>query len=207
MAVAVHDGDPLSRAGLIAYLQRQQAVTVLNGTQGGENPAVADVAIMLLDQVDTESARRLHNLVNDMKKKVVLVTGELDESQLELVLNAGLHSIVWRHQAATDRLVKVLRTTYQGESEVPSDLLARLLAQMGRMRRGERKEAGPGDGLTERESRVLQFVAKGLATKEIAAQLCFSERTVKGILHDLMVRMQLKNRAHAVAFAIRAGYI
>jgi DNA-binding NarL/FixJ family response regulator len=207
ITVAVHDGDPLSRAGLITYLQKQHAITVLNGIEAEQEPKAGDVAVMLLDEVDKESATRLRKLASDMKKRVVLVTGELDETQLELVLDAGIHTIVWRHQATADRLVKAVRSTYQGEGEVPPDLLSRLLAQVGRMRRGEHRDSQPHNGLSERELRVLQFVAKGLDTKEIAAQLSYSERTVKGVLHDIMVRMQLKNRAHAVAFAIRAGYM
>jgi DNA-binding NarL/FixJ family response regulator len=207
ITVAVHAGDPLSRAGLTAHLQKQQAITVLNGTETEHEPELGDVAVMLLYQVDKESAMRLRKLAVDMNKRVVPVTDQLDESQLELVLDAGIHTIVWRHQATAEHLMKAVRSAYQGEGEVPPDLLIRLLAQLGRMRRHENRDAKPDAGLTERELRVLQFVAKGLNTNEIAAQLSYSERTVKGVLHDIMVRMQLKNRAHAVAFAIREGYI
>lgn len=207
LAITVHEGDPISRAGLIALLQRQQAITVLNGTEESFSPDKGDVAVMLLKQVDAESAMRLRKLSNDMGKKVVLVTEELDELQLELVLDAGIHAIVWRRQATEDRLVKAVRSIHQGEGEVPPDLLTRLLAQVGRIRQAERREPKNGNALSERELRVLEFVAKGLDTKEIAAQLSYSERTVKGILHDIMARMQLRNRAHAVAFAIRAGHM
>ncbi|KIF74272.1 hypothetical protein QR77_10315 [Streptomyces sp. 150FB] len=207
IAVAVHDGDLLSRAGLIAYLQKQHAITVLNGIADTKEPKAGDVAVILLDQVDKESATRLRKLVNDMKKRVVLVTGELDESQLELILDAGIHTVVWRHQATAERLARAVRSTYQGEGQVPPDLLTRLLAQVGRTHKGEHRDARLDKGLSERELSVLQFVAEGLDTREIAAHLSYSERTVKGVLHDIMVRMQLKNRAHAVAFAIRAGYM
>jgi DNA-binding NarL/FixJ family response regulator len=58
-----------------------------------------------------------------------------------------------------------------------------------------------------REAEVLRLVADGLETREIAEQLCYSQRTVKGILHDVTSRFQLRNRAHAVAFALREGLI
>ena len=54
---------------------------------------------------------------------------------------------------------------------------------------------------------VLRLVAEGLDTGEIARQLAFSERTIKSVLHDVTTRLQLRNRAHAVAFAVREGFI
>jgi DNA-binding NarL/FixJ family response regulator len=62
-------------------------------------------------------------------------------------------------------------------------------------------------GLTDRETHVLRMVADGHDTAEIAQELCYSERTVKNILHDVTSRLQLKNRSHAVAFAVREGLI
>ena len=51
------------------------------------------------------------------------------------------------------------------------------------------------------------MIADGHDTKEIALELCYSERTVKNIIHDLTTRLQLRNRAHAVAYAVRQGLI
>ena len=54
---------------------------------------------------------------------------------------------------------------------------------------------------------MLRLVAEGFGTEEIAAKLCYSERTVKNVLYGLMTRCGLNNRAHAVAYALRAGAI
>jgi DNA-binding CsgD family transcriptional regulator len=62
-------------------------------------------------------------------------------------------------------------------------------------------------GLTPRETEVLRLVAEGHDTAEIAETMCYSERTVKNILHDLTTRLQLRNRSHAVAYAMREGLI
>ena len=64
-----------------------------------------------------------------------------------------------------------------------------------------------GSGLTKREITVLKHIAEGLATDEIARRMAYSERTVKNILHDVTTRLQLRNRTHAVAFAVREGLI
>lgn len=62
-------------------------------------------------------------------------------------------------------------------------------------------------GLTERELNVLRLLAEGLDTAEVSGQLFYSERTVKNIIHDITSRLELRNRTHAVAYAIKAGLI
>ena len=61
--------------------------------------------------------------------------------------------------------------------------------------------------LLDRYRRPIPRLADGLDTQQIAGKLSYSERTVKNVLHGLMHRLQLRNRAHAVAFALREGYI
>jgi len=54
---------------------------------------------------------------------------------------------------------------------------------------------------------VLRLVSDGHDTSEIATTLCYSERTVKNVLHDVTTRLNLRNRSHAVAYAMREGLI
>jgi DNA-binding NarL/FixJ family response regulator len=61
--------------------------------------------------------------------------------------------------------------------------------------------------LDERERAVLRLIADGFGTAEIAMRLNYSERTVKNILHRLLSRMHLRNRAHAVAYALGNGLL
>ncbi|SDZ07167.1 regulatory protein, luxR family [Saccharopolyspora shandongensis] len=61
--------------------------------------------------------------------------------------------------------------------------------------------------LTEREVDVLRLMADGWCTAEIAGGLGYSERTVKNALSSVTSRLKLRNRAHAVAYALRAGII
>ncbi len=62
-------------------------------------------------------------------------------------------------------------------------------------------------GLTQRELTVLRLIAEGYSTSEIATQMAYSERTIKNAIHDLVSRFQLRNRSHAVAYAVRQGLI
>lgn len=68
----------------------------------------------------------------------------------------------------------------------------------------------PGRGaavLTERETEVLRLAAEGFSTAEIARKLAYAEKTIKVALQNVTVRLQLRNRVHAVAYAVRNGLI
>jgi DNA-binding NarL/FixJ family response regulator len=65
---------------------------------------------------------------------------------------------------------------------------------------------GP-DGLSGREREVLKLLADGLGTNEIASALAYSERTIKNVIHDVTTRLNLRNRSHAVAYAVKAGIV
>lgn len=61
--------------------------------------------------------------------------------------------------------------------------------------------------LTQREQGVLTLLADGLSTREVAMRMSYSERTIKKILQDLSDRLHLRNRTHAVAYALRSGWL
>ena len=61
--------------------------------------------------------------------------------------------------------------------------------------------------LSERERLVLRLVADGHQTREVAAELCYSERTIKNVLHDVVIKMNVRTRSQAVAQAVRQGMI
>ena len=61
--------------------------------------------------------------------------------------------------------------------------------------------------LTEREQQVLALIAQGHPTREVAQELCYSERTVKNVLHDVSTKLNARSRSQAVAHAVREGLI
>jgi DNA-binding NarL/FixJ family response regulator len=87
-------------------------------------------------------------------------------------------------------------------------MLAEVVGQ-GASYRAASSSGGPpsGSGLTKRERAVLSLIADGRETHEIARELCYSVRTVAGVVHDITYRFGLRNRAHAVAYALRAGLL
>lgn len=113
-----------------------------------------------------------------------------------------------RADSTPEVLVRLVTAAAAGEGALPPDLLGRLLHQVSRLQRHVLEPRGLQlTGVSTRESAVLRMVAAGLSTKEIADRLSYSERTVKSILHDITNRFQLRNRAHAVAYALKEGLI
>jgi len=62
-------------------------------------------------------------------------------------------------------------------------------------------------GLDDRDVEVLHLMADGMSTAVIAERLAYSESTIKNIIHAIVGRLGARNRAHAVAIAVRAGLI
>ena len=86
---------------------------------------------------------------------------------------------------------------------MPVDLVAPLLGAVRRIRRGVVTMAAAPTTLSPRERDVIRLLAEGRDTAEIAGALSYSERTVKGVIHEVTSRLQLRNRSHVVAFALR----
>jgi DNA-binding NarL/FixJ family response regulator len=68
-------------------------------------------------------------------------------------------------------------------------------------------DRSPMTRLNERELPVLSLIAAGHPTREVAKQLCYSERTVKNVLHDVVTKLNARSRSQAVASAVREGLI
>ncbi|WP_330334174.1 response regulator transcription factor [Streptomyces sp. NBC_00536] len=215
ITVTIHAADPLSRAGVVRHLQHQPTVDIVPLLPGRDAPPApaASVAVMTIDRIDGPSGAALCEVLRGGAQRVLLVARELREPELLAVVEYGVRSIVWRHQATEERLFEAVQRTARGECVLPPDLVDRVLGQVNRLRRSETAAArtGPGGaprfGLAPRETEVLRLIAEGLDTRRISEKLAYSERTVKNILHGLMTRLQLNNRAHAVAHALREGYI
>jgi DNA-binding NarL/FixJ family response regulator len=138
---------------------------------------------------------------------VLVVAGRLDDAAVLTVTEAGACGLLRRADAVPERLVPAIQAAAAGDGTVPPDLLGRLLQQIGRLqRRCSTLGASPSAGSPTARSGP-QARADGWDTSEIADNLSYSERTVKNIIHDVTSRLQLRNRSHAVAYALRQGLI
>ena len=202
VATYVHARDPISQAGVVAQLRMQPEIKIV------ETAPQSAVAVMITDLVDESTTRELRSLRKDGHPRLMLVATTIDDAALVAAAEAGVAGLLRRSDASADTMVRTIVKVASGDGEVPADLLGRLLEQVGRLQRQVLAPRGlTFTGLTPRETEVLRLVADGLDTSEIASRMCYSERTVKNVLHDLTTRLQLKNRTHAVAYAVREGLI
>lgn len=204
VSVSVYASDPISRAGVTAQLRSRPEVEVVENHDGGS----ASVAVIVAEEVNGETVQVMKALRRNGCARVVLVLSNVDDAGLLAAVEGGACALLRRSQATTDALVLAATSAAAGEGAVPPDLLGRLLAHVGRLH--EQVLAPRGltlNGLTEREVDVLKLIAEGLSTGEIAYRLSYSERTIKNVIHDVTSRFNLRNRSHAVAYAVRAGLI
>ena len=204
IATYVYASDPISQAGVVSQLRPRPEILVVDDGDLDR----AQVAVVVTDLVDDDCLRVLRAVQRGGVPRTVLVAAALDDTALAAAAEAGVSGLLRRSQATPEALARVVVRVAAGQGEVPPDLLARLLDQVGRLQRQVLTPRGIAfSGLSERETQVLRLVADGHGTAEIAVRLCYSERTVKNVLHDITSRLQLRNRSHAVAYALREGLI
>jgi len=200
--VVVVTSDPISRAGIGAQLRTRPGLVTV------EHPPEAAVAVVVGDTVDVEVARDIREHHRTGGRRVVVVVSRLDDGALLTAVEAGASGILLRSEATPDALERTVVTAASGDGSMSPDLLGRLIRQVGRLQSDVLSPRGLSfTGLTDRETEVLRLVADGHDTSEVASQLHYSERTVKNVIHDVTVRLNLRNRTHAVAYALRGGFI
>jgi DNA-binding NarL/FixJ family response regulator len=200
----VYADDPILQAGVISQLRMRSEIEV---AESGDLDGV-DVGIAVADALDESTLRILRSLKKAGVAYTILVMGAVDDGAVVSAAEAGVNGLLRRGEATPDALVRAIQRVAAGEGVIPADLLGHLLGQVGRLQRQVLSPRGlTFTGLSDREVQVLRLIADGLDTNEIALQLCYSQRTVKNVLHDVTTRLQLRNRSHAVAYAVREGLI
>jgi DNA-binding NarL/FixJ family response regulator len=202
--VALQASDPLSHAGLAALLQYRGDLTLLRTAQRAE----ADVLVLAAERLTTDVVASLRRAGAEVRAPVVLVTQEIAEADLLTAVECRVVAILPRAAVTADRLAHSIRAAATGGGVMPPNLVGELLKHVERMQRDVLAPNGLNAcGLTPREIDVLRLMSDGFDTNEIAGKLCYSERTVKNVIYGVTHRLKLRNRSHAVAYALRAGMI
>jgi DNA-binding NarL/FixJ family response regulator len=202
--VFVYARDPISQAGLASQLHGHPELRVV----GEEELDIAAVAVVVTDEVDDETVRAIKALQRNACPRVVVVATQFDDGGLLSAVESGACGLLRRREATSEQVAGAVVQAAAGAGALPPDLLGRLLTQVGYLQRQILEPRGfRVSGLTDREIQVLRLVADGHNTAEIAHQLSYSERTIKNVIQDVITRFQLRNRSHAVAYAVRQGFI
>ncbi|KKZ70290.1 LuxR family transcriptional regulator [Streptomyces showdoensis] len=205
ITVAVYASDPVLHVGVVHQLRQRPEVELLDGARAAE----ARVSLVTVDSVDDETAALLRRLRHNSRTRTGLVVGTFDSGDaLQRAIECGVTAVLRRAEADQDRLLRLVLAMANGEGVLPGDLLAKLLSHVGSLQRSALDpHASSLSTLTPREADMLRLVSEGLDTAEIARTTSYSERTVKNVLHEVITRLELRNRTHAVGYALRNGLI
>lgn len=193
-------GHPIFRRGLAACLQADGFDVVGASADFSPPPRRRGLDVLLFEADGMGLPMAVQSVDRDTTHLVALLRTPT-ETLVGDAVEAGVGAILLHTEIEPAALARCLRSVVNGNATLPSTLLTRLLDQASN---GARHASG---GLTTREIDVLRLLADGSDTKEIASKLCYSERTVKNVVHDVLVKMNCRNRAHAVAMATRQGAI
>lgn len=160
----------------------------------------ADAAVLLFEYTPA----MLRPVLRLAETGELLLVATMQDPTVEEVcrlLEAGIRAVLPRTELTVESLVATVRAVASGSAMAPAQLLARTLAH------ARQSNAGPMGALNDRERAVLRLLAEGSDTLEMARELSFSERTVKNVVHDILMKLNCRTRAHAVALATRSGVI
>ena len=207
----VVDDHEIVRKGLCAMLDEQEDFEVV-GQAGSGNAAVTlamqlQPDIILLDIFlgntnGLDIAQQLQRACPNTR--IVIVTGFMDEGYLFRAMRIGVHGFLQK-ALPIDELLAALRSIYRGERVVGEQ---RAITQLfGEFARVTKEQERSRSGLNDLEIELVRLAAEGCSNKEIAARQFWSEVTVKRKMQDIYRKLQVTDRAQAVAEAIRTGLI
>jgi NarL family two-component system response regulator YdfI len=209
--ILIADDHLIIRQGLRLILETEEDFElVAEATDGAEalilcknlNP---DVVLMDLRMPNMDGLTAIERLRAEQPRVAVVILTTFNEDELMFRgLQAGARGYLLKD---TDRstLFDTIRAAARGETLLKPEIMARVLARSGKP--GTMTRSEESISLTDRELEVLQSVAHGERSKEIAVQLGISERTVKAHLASIYNKLGVDSRAAAIAIAAQMGLL
>lgn len=205
--VVIADDHLLVREGLRAILAVANDILLIGEACDGEeaielaNALSPEVMLMDLRMPHVDGIEAIRQIkASHPAIEIVILTTYDDDAHILQGLGAGARGYLLK-DAGRNALFNSIRAAARGESLLPPEVLAALLAHSHRQERAER------EGLSQREQEVLRLLVTGAANKEIAMQLNITERTVKAHVTGILNKLGVNSRTEAAAVAIRTGLV
>jgi DNA-binding NarL/FixJ family response regulator len=211
----IADDHAMFRRGIASCLGSDDDFLVVGEAEDGdtairlgvsERPALAIIDAHLADGDGLRVINALREASPETRAVVCAATP--DTLELYRAIEAGAVGYLLKAEMRVETLAASLRAVALGDGLIPPSMLGELVEHIGRMSREVWSPRGMGlTGLSPREVEILRLAAEGDDTREIALKLSYSERTVKNAIHDVVIKLGLRNRTHAVAYALRKNLI
>jgi DNA-binding NarL/FixJ family response regulator len=199
--VLIVEDHPVFQEGLVLILTSQPDISVI-ATVANAHDAVAEFRrhrpdVTLMDQrlpgsTGTDALIAIRG--EFPQARVIMLTTSEGDIDIQRALQAGAVAYMLK-STPKDELLHVIRSVHSGRKHIPPEVASRLAEYMDE------------EDLTNRELEVLEQIRAGNRNKEIAFQLSISETTVNFHVRNLMEKLRANDRAHAVAIAIRRGFL
>lgn len=194
----------MTHDGAVSYFHASNRVRVLPPGLHTE----ADVIVVFTTEVTEETLATMRRLTSGTSPdpRIVLVADHIGEANLLRAIRYGLIGFVPRLEAGMGQVLQAVLSSQEKRAKLPDVLVKALIDQIRAVQDNVLEPHGLNlSGLKDREVDVLRLLAEGLDTTEVAVRLNYSERTIKSILSGMTLRLGLRNRAHAIAYAMRCG--
>jgi DNA-binding NarL/FixJ family response regulator len=206
------DPHSIYRGGLAACLAAMEEVDAVTeaGTVGEalQNGAIGDADVVIVDHDLPGGHEFIRKVRETSSARVIACSSRYDEHEVLAVTQAGAVGYLCKDTLTPDALVSGVRAAANGAGVMAPEVLGNLLRGISRVSREVLEPRGLSlSRLTAREQEVLRLVAEGHPTREVARRLCYSERTIKNVIHDVVTKLNARTRSQAVAEAVRAGLI
>jgi DNA-binding NarL/FixJ family response regulator len=203
----VLDPHTIYRRGLAACLEMLPRVEGVSDAESvreaWEHPDLFGSDLVILEQTVPGGHEFIGAVTEATDARVIVCTADPSEDAVLAALQAGAVGFLGKDTLTPDALAAAVQAAASGAGVLAPDLLGNLLRGAAESGNGRPSLAR----LTEREQQVLALIAKGHPTREVALELCYSERTVKNVLHDVVTKLNARSRSQAVAHAVREGLI
>jgi DNA-binding NarL/FixJ family response regulator len=210
MRVFVVFRDTIYVSGLQTTLSMAPGVEAVNHAQSialaWESEALAEADVVVLDSDLGGAMAFVQEIAVQTGARVLLCMHEASTADVLDAIGSGVGGALSRDQLTPDTLLAAVNAVAAGVFVFDSGAVRRLSGSVTPV--GQRNRIAPHNGgFAPREQMVLSLVAAGLSNREIAERLSYSERTIKTILHDIVIRLGVKSRSQAVAMAVRERII
>jgi DNA-binding NarL/FixJ family response regulator len=210
VTVVVVDDHPIWREGVARDLAAEGFVVVATVADSSFTARIAQatqprVVVIDLDLDELSAVEAVRTIANTLPDTRVLVLSERAEHRDVLdAVKAGAAGYLVK-SASPAELVDAVRRTANGDAVFTPGLADLVLGEYQRLAAGPQPEAASVPRLSARETEVLKLVATGLTSRQIAAQLTLSRRTVENHIQDTLRKLHLHNRVELVRYAISQG--
>jgi two-component system, NarL family, response regulator DegU len=204
------DDHQMLRQGLRRSLEEEGFYVVGEASDGEQavrlvpaaKPDVILMDVSMPDMDGVEATRRI--IQNDPDQRVVMLTMHADKDLIEAAIKAGAVGYLTK-DCSTDEVIEAVKMAANGETALSPQLAKTMLSEV---RKIDEKVAREEDRLvTKREEEVLQLIADGCSTPEVAQRLYISQKTVKNHLASIYEKLNARDRTQAVLLAVRMGIV